>query len=543
MKNKLQSFSIISCSLLLIIFFSIIAKSDDLLLFEDTFEDGWGNWTSSGKAYLIPKSFAAYEGEHSVLLRRGFRQAGRISLTPFNAEGYGEIKVSGWAKPVKMKGKDGLSLEMFDGESWILLTSWSMENDFKNKIYTPFSTQFSTEAFGSLDNIRLRLSIKSDHYFEKIFLDNLHVSAVSEGNPPAPVTNLSAVPDVDVIHYSWSPSPGATHYEFDYSGDSESRTYDCPYIPPYHYSGDACDPSSGSGSSSSSSSSSSSGGGYCNVVSIFYDTFDSPTPPSITTEPRFSLSASTSARFSRYYHGSVTAINEFGRSEPVELRRVSPLIGPPAQEPVKGLIYEDDTGNGVIKVSWRLPNDRLTGGNEILLGGDFRETRLNNVNELHLSCLPIDKMLNLEVQTVVGNDPKDYPTTSIPITYRPFNAELYNTEEFDGETSEDSGTFWWPVIENATGYRVRVKNLTAFSNNTEELKDLRIDVGNTTQAEIDLSPNQRYEVSMAAYNEQGQGPYSNILKVNTFPPPSQNPIGTPGMSPSPSPSPSPNVGE
>jgi hypothetical protein len=80
----------------------------------------------------------------------------------------------------------------------------------------------------------------------------------------------------------------------------------------------------------------------------------------------------------------------------------------------------------------------------------------------------------------------------------------------------NSFTANWSTVSGATGYRLDVSTSNSFGNYVPGYQNL--DVGNTTNRNVSgLAANTFYYYRLRAYNGNGTGPDSNVIKVKTKP--------------------------
>jgi hypothetical protein len=77
-----------------------------------------------------------------------------------------------------------------------------------------------------------------------------------------------------------------------------------------------------------------------------------------------------------------------------------------------------------------------------------------------------------------------------------------------------SFTAHWSSVGGANGYRLDVSTSQSFTSYVPGYQDL--DVGNTTSYSVaGLNANTNYYYRLRAYNGNGTGPNSNVIKVKT----------------------------
>ena len=152
----------------------------DEIIYDDFEGDSYGNWKDGGDDCKVDSTEHAHQGFYSVNLEGG-TSTSVVTTKDLELSYYDDVIVEFWYKAVSMEaGEDyWLQISTNGGSSYATVQTWIAGVDFENDTFYSDSVTITGYTLTNQTRIRFRLDASDDD--DDIYLDEIRVSAVSEG--------------------------------------------------------------------------------------------------------------------------------------------------------------------------------------------------------------------------------------------------------------------------------------------------------------------------------------------------------------------------
>jgi len=158
----------------------------------DDFELSFGNWNDGGDDclyYTHPHGTHAHQGNAAVNLQDG-TSTSVVTTDNLSLSAYDEVKVDFWFEAVGMdSGEDfWLQISTDDGGSYTTVQSWAEGTDFQNDTF--YEESVTITGYSLTDQTRIRFRCDASNNGDDIYIDDVRVSASSDGGGEVTVENV-----------------------------------------------------------------------------------------------------------------------------------------------------------------------------------------------------------------------------------------------------------------------------------------------------------------------------------------------------------------
>ena len=98
------------------------------------FETGWDGWTSGGADSKRIKSAYSPEAQYSIQLKGNSSESSAMTSPVYDLSSYDTIIIEFKLRAINLKTQDALSFRYFNGNSWITVSQYIFNQDFKNSL-------------------------------------------------------------------------------------------------------------------------------------------------------------------------------------------------------------------------------------------------------------------------------------------------------------------------------------------------------------------------------------------------------------------------
>ena len=151
-----------------------------IVLADDDFESGWGNYTDGGNDCRLYSGSHAPSGSSAAAIQDNSGTASSFTLTngiDVDTPGYTSVEVTFTFKAVSMESGEDFFVRYWDGTSWTTVATFARGVDFNNGEVLTVSVTIDESQFVFPTDMRIRFQCDASSNADDVYIDDITITA------------------------------------------------------------------------------------------------------------------------------------------------------------------------------------------------------------------------------------------------------------------------------------------------------------------------------------------------------------------------------
>ncbi|WP_104735033.1 M43 family zinc metalloprotease [Hanstruepera ponticola] len=167
------------------------------VLHEGFFESGWDGWSDGGSDCYRYSGSRSYEGQYSIRIRDNSGTASAMTSPSFNLTSYQQVEVEFYFYSYSMENNEDFWLRYYNGSSWTTVAAWASGTNFNNNTFYTATVTLDASQYNFASNSQFRFQCDASGNADQIYIDQVTIRGISNGNIRTETQNLEFVRTLD----------------------------------------------------------------------------------------------------------------------------------------------------------------------------------------------------------------------------------------------------------------------------------------------------------------------------------------------------------